>query len=282
MTFHKPRTFAEQDFHPYTSSSQGASLQVKPWEGEVQEVLWEDPRPFHPEAYAHPKPQGFTPVGLRLEEEGLPPSLPRCLDMPLRLAGDEVYYLPQEWEALGPLLEKVVACEHAHNPSWRDYHAYLTVDVSEVEAGEQQRHGGLHVDGFQGVRVEPKTKVNRSYVATTNGGTRYYPQGFALVDPRKWNVFQGFDLQAGEASLAEEGEVYFMNAYSVHESGLAGRSGLRYFVRLSFDLKEFDRWGNTHNALLDYSWEMVTRATQEEVATPSLEVVEAARREVGL
>lgn len=195
----------------------------------------------------------------------------RCLDMPLRLAGGTAYDLPEEWKALAPLLESIIAVEHAHNPNWRDYHTYLTIDAKYVVKEEQQRHGGLHVDGFQGSRIEDKTKITRNYVLTTNGGTRFYKQPFIVVDETQFNVFQGFDLQASvDPFIAKENTIYFMNAYTVHESGLASYDGLRTFLRLTYDLKKFDREGNTHNSMLNYSWDMVARNVHQRVATPTL------------
>lgn len=198
----------------------------------------------------------------------------RCLDMPLRLSGDTEYALPDEWLSLAPLLESIIAVEHRHNPNWQDYNTYLTIDAKHVVPQEQQRHGGLHVDGFQGSRIEDKTKITRNYVLTTNGGTRFYKQPFIVVDETKFNVFQGFDLQASvEPFVAKENTVYFMNAYTVHESGLASYEGLRTFLRLTYDLKKFDRAGNTHNSMLDYAWDMVARNVHETVATPTLDEV---------
>lgn len=61
-----------------------------------------------------------------------------------------------------------------------------------------------------------------------------------------------------------------MDAYTVHESGYAEFDGKRIFVRLTFDLKKFDRLGNTRNPNLSYEWEMVARNAQELVEEPRL------------
>lgn len=236
---------------------------------ELNPRLQEDTRLFSYETYAR---EIHPPVEVLQEDlsalESL--SLPRCLDMPLRLAGEETYRLPSEWAPLASLIEQIAGVEHAHNPSWRDYHTYLTVDCREVEEGMQQRHGGLHVDGFQGERIEDKTKVTRNYVATSNGGTVFYPQRFICADPAEFNVFLGFELQADTQLVAKENTVYFMDAYSVHESGFAARSGPRLFLRLTYDLKRFDRLNNSHNSALDYSWEMVPRDVASTVGRPHL------------
>jgi hypothetical protein len=194
----------------------------------------------------------------------------RCLDMPIRLSGQKEYRVPEEWSALLPMLRDVISTEHVHNPNVPDYHTYITVDSKMVEPDEQQRNGGLHVDGFQGARIDPKTKITRNYVVTTNGGTRFYSQPFIVVDEKKYNVFQGFDLQAKDYVIAKENTVYFMDAYTVHESGIASRKGIRSFLRVTYDLKKFDRLGNTHNSMLDYKWDMEDRKIHEAVATPTM------------
>jgi len=42
----------------------------------------------------------------------------------------------------------------------------------------------------------------------------------------------------------------------------ARQTGFRTFLRISFDVKEFDRLGNTLNPLFDYKWEMTPREVQ--------------------
>lgn len=230
--------------------------------------LNEDEREFTYERYAE---EVHPPILVDLGEKLELSLMPRCLDMPLRLAGETEYKLPKEWKDLQATLEKLIAVEHAHNPHWQDYYTYITVDNKPVTVGEQQRHGGLHVDGFQGERIQPKTKPSRNYVATTNGGTQFWPQRFVVADPARFNVFQGFDLQIdGEPFIAKENQFYFMDAYTVHESGFARFDGTRLFLRVTYDLKPFDRLGNTHNPNLSYKWEMVERNAQDLVKSPRL------------
>jgi len=257
------QTYAADTFIPLTLPSAGFK----------SPRLNEDQRVFAYERYAeeiHPPIAIELPIPLGLQE------LPRCLDMPIRLKDEEEYRLPEDWAPLKETLEHIIAVEHEHNPSWRDYFCYITVDSKPVKVGEQQRHGGLHVDGFQGERIAYKTKVTRNYVATTNGGTQFWEQRFVVADPKRFNAFLGFDLQIdGEPLVAEPNKFYFMDAYTVHESGFAAFDGLRSFLRVTFDLKRFDRLGNTHNPNLDYDWEMVHRTAQDEVAAPRLSDVMA-------
>lgn len=269
---YQPKSIEEHNFDSYISSHKGVTFQAEPWPHPLNHEATEDETIFSYEEYArkphtpHPVPQISTQAANKL--------YPRVLDMPIRLAGDNTYHLPEEWADLAPILQGIISHEHAHNPNWRDYHAYLTVDSSEVVKGDQQRHGGLHVDGFQGDRINPKTKVNRSYVMTTNGGTRFYPQRFIIPDVTKYNIFQGFDIQGGHYNIAEDHLIYLMDAYTVHESGTTARNGIRTFVRLSYDVKQFDRAGNSHNSMLNYNWNMVTRNIHEGVKTPDFEKLE--------
>src|SRR5699024_336520 len=195
----------------------------------------------------------------------------RCLDMPIRLSGESEYRLPVDWDDLKEPLERLISIEHLHNPNWKDYYTYLTVDVKDVTVGDQQRHGGLHVDGFQGTRMDPKTKITRNYVATTNGGTEFWNQPFKVLDPEIFNIFEGFDLQKESIPIiADENYFYFMDAYMVHQSGFARFNGERIFMRLTYDLKEFDRLGNTHNPNLNYDLEMVERNVWNTVKSPTI------------
>lgn len=248
------------------SSKTGVQLTPQTSTIEFLDRLAEDERVFNWSGYQEARaPEQLPSVDLSV----LQTEYPRCLDMPVRLAGQEDYLLPDEWVGLAPLLEQLIGVEHTHNPNWREYNTYMTVDCKYVVPDEQQRHGGLHVDGFQGARIDPKNKITRNYVMTTNGGTRFYPQPFIVVDETQFNVFQGFDLQAQDYIIAQENKAYFMDAYTVHESGIADRAGLRTFLRLTYDVKQFDRFGNTHNSMLDYDWEMVARNIHEQVATPT-------------
>lgn len=229
-------------------------------------LLNEDPRVFNYETYYREVHEPVAvPVGL---DEG---QYPRCLDMPLRLAGEDEYRLPVEYEGLHDTLTALISIEHENNLNWQDYNTYLTVDYSEVRVDDQQRHGGLHVDGFQGERIIEKTKVTRNYVATTNGGTLFWPQRFIVADPARFNVFEGFDLQVdGEPLIADTCSFYFMDAYTVHESGFADHDGPRLFVRLTYDVKQFDRDGNTENPSVPVPWTPVKRHVWDDVESPHL------------
>lgn len=235
---------------------------VDPSKLSYKKELWEKKEVFNKATYCSTTswPQRLFPYRLPTH------ALERCLDMPIRLAGEETYTLPQKWFGLWDLLRRIIEIEHACNSNWMDYNTYITVDSRFLNKGQQQRRGGLHVDGFQGARIKTKTKVTRNYVIANNGGTRFWPRPFvAAYDDSKINIFKKFDGQAAlgrDPITAWNNFVYFMDAYTVHESGFASHLGIRNFIRVTFDLKKFDRLGNTHNDLLNYDWKMVARDVQ--------------------
>ncbi len=194
----------------------------------------------------------------------------RVLDMPIRFPGTE-YRLPTQFLRYRDTIQQIIDHEHATNPYIDDYFAYLTIDSGVVNKGATQRHGGCHVDGFQGSRIKRKTLVNRSYVVSDRDTTQFFCHSFMIdhLDDTKHDFFLDFDLQS-ELRYSVRPDPYqiaFMDAYQVHRAMPAKITAHRTFLRLSFDVKEFDRLGNTHNPLFDYEWDMVVRNAKSTLTT---------------
>lgn len=73
---------------------------------------------------------------------------------------------------------------------------------------------------------------------------------------------------------AKENVVHFMDAYSIHESGIASHTGKRLFFRLTYDLKIFDRLGNTKNSMMNYDWPMIEREVHKTLWSPDISQLE--------
>ena len=209
-----------------------------------------------------------------------------CLDLPIRLSGQDDYSIPEEWTLLIPIIQKVIDIEHSNNPFWKSYNTYLTIQYSkEIKANVQQRNPGAHTDGLQSIRHGKPALPARNYVAVTNGGTLFYPQTFvANLDLDVFNIFEGFDLQLNrdedgnkKHDIAEELLMYFFDAYTVHESGVANRDGARLFFRLAWEELRFDRAVNTHNNMLNYNWQPYHGDKRRELVTPTLKDIQDAR-----
>lgn len=192
----------------------------------------------------------------------------RVLDMPIKMAGSSEYKIPRELHQFDEIIAKIVSFEHHINSHvGEQYYAYLTIDQGHVPANTYQRRPGCHVDGFQGARINPKRPINRSYIAYDNTSPVFYAQKFMTdhLDERTDDFFSSFDEQSNEvyAMTFDPYQIILTNAYTVHKASLTDTRTPRTFFRLSYDTIKYDRFGNTHNPLFNYNWEMITRNTQK-------------------
>ena len=217
-------------------------------------------------------PQRIAALGKGAAEFSIPNDI-RILDMPIKMKGSSEIRLPAELAQFRDVIQKIIDHEFAMLPTEvvDKYYAYLTIDQSVVEPGSFQRKPGAHVDGFQGARIVEKNEVNHSYIVTDGIPTVFYPQkfDFSKLDVARHDYFREMDRTADEsqAMRISKNEIWLMDAYSVHRADIATERTHRTFLRLSFDVKEFDRLGNTINPHFEYNWEMKARdvhATLEE------------------
>lgn len=191
---------------------------------------------------------------------------PRTLDMPIKFPGSD-FRLPKELAAYAPIIRRVANFERAVNPRCYDeYYCYLTIDMGYVEPGQLQREAPCHVDGFQGARWSPKVRNNHTYTVSNTVPTAYYiqPFDFDLLDESQHDFFWEMNRQvalteARHAWQPENYELTMMDCYCVHRGMQAEKRVFRTFVRISFEVRIFDRLGNAHNPLFQYDWPMVKR-----------------------
>lgn len=228
-------------------------------------------------------------LGLMTPEESAEfsrPGAPRALDMPIKFPGSD-YRIPKEFEQFRAVIERVARFEAAVNGRCLDeYYCYMTVDQGMLRPGALQREAPCHVDGFQGARWNPKTRINHTYVVSDLAPTTYYPQAFDFseLDEARHNFFWEMNRQVAERKSAgawrpQEREINLIDAYTVHRGSEAKEEALRTWIRLSFEVRKFDRLGNAHNPLFAYDWEMVRRDIEslnlvafDESSDPSLRV----------
>lgn len=187
----------------------------------------------------------------------------RCLDMPIKMAGSNDYRIPFELIQFREALSEIIAWENSHNSAVKDFYAYITVDQSTLGDKKYHREPGLHVDGYQGARINPKTWCDRSYIVNDCDCPVFWNQAFESVetlDDSKKNIFYEFDRTGHYSAKIKTVpyDIYFMDSYTVHSAEPA-LSQKRTFLRLTFSVKQFDRLGNSHNNCFDYKWEMFER-----------------------
>ena len=182
--------------------------------------------------------------------------LTRVLDMPIKFPGSGTYKLPDELAPLTSIIMKIANYEAALNPV-DDYYCYLTVDFSEAEAGACLREAPCHVDGFQGARWDPKVKLNHTYTFCNTHQTSYFvqPFDFSKLDEKKHDVFWEMNRQVAMTNglytwRPDDRAITLMDAYCVHRGTEMLEQTWRIFVRLSYEVRIFDRLGNAHNPML--------------------------------
>ena len=191
---------------------------------------------------------------------------PRTLDLPIKFPGSD-FRLPKELAMFRPIIQRAANFEAIANARCYDeYYCYLTVDGGIVRPGTLQREAPCHVDGFQGARWNPKVRGNHSYTVSNTIPTAYYiqPFDFDKLDETQHDFFWEMNRQVAltnseYAWQPEEGELTLMDCYCVHRGTEATREVFRTFVRISFEVRIFDRLGNAHNPLFQYDWPMVPR-----------------------
>lgn len=205
----------------------------------------------------------------------------RVLDMPIKLAGSNDYRVPHELEQFKGVLQQIIDHEHAmlSEKDLEPYYAYLTIDQSFVKKDKHQRESGLHVDGFQGERMEDKVLIEHVYTVFDRFSTLFYPQSFdfSKLDEKKHNFFWEMDrLAKGSCPLeVRPFAIHLFDAYTVHEGASAAYDAPRTFVRLTYAVRVADRNGNTHNPCFDYSWELFPRDKPVSLARYNPEDIQA-------
>lgn len=214
-----------------------------------------------------PLSMGFVPENER--EEFCKPGAPRVRDMPIKFPGTDVR-VPAELEQFAGTIRRVLEIEKAINPRYDDYYCYLEVDQSRVMPGTLQRELPCHVDGLQGARWNPKVEINHSYLVGSALPTVFYVQPFHLgqLDEKRHNFFWEMNRQVQETDSAhafqgEPWEIQLMDAYTVHRGAEATEPTDRTWIRLSFEVRKFDRVGNTKNPMFDYDWKMEPRDIED-------------------
>lgn len=157
----------------------------------------------------------------------------------------------------GPLTDYrplIVQCLHDYGDHKGRY-VYLTVDQGLVKAGMSQRHGGCHVDGFQGARINPKVEEDTTYVVSDVCPTEFFVQSWELdgLDLMKDNVFLHMDQQAKLHRMWAPGAKHVVRCspYDVHRAAVPEKDTMRTFIRVAISVRRFDRKGNTINPSLD-------------------------------
>jgi hypothetical protein len=193
------------------------------------------------------------------------------LDLPIKFPGSD-FRLPREYAQWASVVQRVADAERALNARCYDeYYCYLTLRRERVPRGGQGHYAPCHVDGFQGARWSPKVRTNHTYTITNALPTVYFLQPFDLrpLDLSRHDAFWEMNRQVALTRSAHAWNDYpdfalmLMDAYCVHIAMDAPEDTERVWLRLSFEVREFDRLGNGRNPFFSYDWEMVPRDIEQ-------------------
>lgn len=186
----------------------------------------------------------------------------RVLDIPVKFPNTE-YKIPSYLNQFLPVIDVIKSHSHSINSNIDAYFCYITVDQGIVEKGKSQRVKGCHVDGFQGIRVNPKVEIDYGYVVSDALPTKFYLQPFPVknLDYEKHNFFEAFQTMAvqNKVWIPKDYDIVLLDSYVVHESPVTDVEKYRTFFRMTYSVRKYDRAGNTKNDLFDYTWDYKTR-----------------------
>lgn len=244
----------------------------------VGEIPWESPliRDVHTvftlEGFERPRaPFGIGQGDLSRVEHGT-----EFFGLPIKFPGTE-YRVPNELECISAILELCASFEGRVNPHVNEYYTYLSLYRTYISTGERQLTAGLHSDGVQGRRIEPKLPIEHGYAVTDSYPTHFFPQAFDMtgIDVNVHLLDAVFESQVDRDNVVtnEPGTVIFFDAYCVHQAVPAADSGWRAFLKVMYTPRQYDRLGNAVNQLFtkDYDregWEFQPRPIPQDLTLP--------------
>ena len=198
-------------------------------------------------------------------------------DMPIAFPvsdrNDYEYRLPSCYKLLNEFVQKVADVWSSLEPNAHEYYAYLSLSYGVIPPWKVQRRPGIHCDGFQSARVNPKEKGEYTFVASNSLPTLFYVEEFdtSPLDPSRDNFFIRFSQNATKDPIdcQRPYEIMMMDPYCLHSavSNVTDDAIRRTFVRIIYSTRVYDRLGNTVNPSFDYRWEMVRREAQADLVS---------------
>lgn len=173
------------------------------------------------------------------------------LRVPIKVAGTRKLVVPNELGFLKEYIERCAIYETCFNDRIEDTFMHITVDGREVEAGDTQRVGGFHVDGFQGHKFPIKHEIEHSYLWASDCGTEFCPQPFFIehIDDSKYHVGDEMDKMADEKNVHSllANNIYIFDPYMIHRSPVLSKTTYRLLVRLTVEYQKLLDPNDTQN-----------------------------------
>ncbi len=157
----------------------------------------------------------------------------------------------------------VVACIADFNKTYgldvyQDHYVYLTVKKMYQPPGQSFNRPGYHSDGFM------TNDIN--YIWSDKIPTIFNYSNFNLTQDDKISMME-MSQQANDKSVVCHlpNSILKLDQYNIHKVGFTDKLVLRTFIKVTFSKDKYDLKGNSHNHLLDYSWEMRDRKDERNI-----------------
>lgn len=205
-----------------------------------------------------------------VEAVDLPFGKIRVLDLPVKMAGDSCFRIPNDIKGFEHVINASVDYEVKNFGNIEDYYVYITIDQKTVNGGNTGRRPGAHSDAYieqNGIQVDVKkdtasliNEISHTYIAYDTSPTEFFNAKFP-ISGKCDEVMSDFD------AIAETAEVItypcftllMMTPYAVHRSAVVDETTFRTFVKVSISKRKYTREGNTKNELFDYCWKSKER-----------------------
>lgn len=163
-------------------------------------------------------------------------------------------YVPHRLQRFNPIIRQCLQHERRRGGSLEDRYVYLTVKTLFVTPEYIGGRPGWHTDGFGTDDV--------NYIWASDTPTEFCIQEFDVSEDEHVSIADMTE-QADPANIHTFGDhLLRITPADVHRCPIVASPRLRTFFRLSISKERYNMAGNSHNYLLDYEWDLVTRGEQ--------------------
>lgn len=174
--------------------------------------------------------------------------------LPIKMAGDNIPKMEPRLDVFRELVG-VCCCDYIGRNGLDAYvasYVYLTAKHLYQSAGCSFNRMGYHSDGFMTDDI--------NYIWCDKDPTVFNTSEYALTQHHEFSLTE-MDIQSmkeNEIKYADY-ELLRLDQFNIHKVADVTTGGMRTFFKLSVSKEKYNLIGNSHNYLLNYSWEMQPR-----------------------
>lgn len=171
--------------------------------------------------------------------------------LPIKLPQDHFWRLEPRLECFDKMILDCVNdfLRFRGGHQWCDSYVYLTVKCMFQLPGCSFNREGWHSDGFMTDDV--------NYIWSDNNPTEFHSGPFTLTQHHEISLKEMECLDSGHFGPA--GELLRLDQFNIHRVAVIPEPTMRTFFKLSISKDQYNLIGNSHNHLLNYSWELKDR-----------------------